>query len=112
MLEQPQCLACKALSFFRGEGRMWAILYKAEEEAWVMSMANERSGCADRPMPETPAEYLAWINDELEIQQDQLEGYPEETDRKGYIELLTRVVSELRMLGVEEDQGCVEGIAV
>ncbi|OPY05599.1 MAG: hypothetical protein A4E61_00247 [Syntrophorhabdus sp. PtaB.Bin184] len=112
MLAQPQCLACKALTFFRGEGRRWAILHKAEEEGWVMSMVNERAGCANRSMPETPADYLAWINDELEIQQAQLEAYPEETDRKGYIDLLTKVVSELRVLGVEIDQSYVEGIAV
>lgn len=78
-----------------------AILSAAEARAGLVSMAQERAACGEWPTPETPADFLFWIEDEEQIQRDLAEARPEEAEERApYADLLHHYAALLRQAGV------------
>ncbi len=77
------------------------ILAKWEIKIGVCSMAQDRVACGRwrEPSPWTPADYLAWVEDEAKIHEERCADHPEE-DQKEYASLLREVAKELREAGV------------
>ncbi|MEW5869895.1 MAG: hypothetical protein AB1894_11510 [Chloroflexota bacterium] len=98
-----------ALRLGSGEGRsgqvtalVWRMLTEAEETFGAKSMARERAACGGWPTPRSVADFLMWLEDEVEIQQQQSAGHPNEmTERLAYAAALSELAAELRGLGFE-----------
>lgn len=71
------------------------ILLKAEDEISVLSMARDRAASGGWPEPKTPGDFLMWIEDEKNVQED-----INDPDGKGYILSLSILAMRLRSLGI------------
>jgi hypothetical protein len=69
------------------------ILQEAEATDLVMSTMRERAACGGWPELKTPADFLAWIEDESSF----IETYG---DRPAYVQRLKEVAERLRDLGI------------
>lgn len=77
------------------------VLKYAESELGAVSLANERASYGEWPVPESPADYLMWIEDEAEIQEAGAEAHPYEADTwTTYAIALRKFAADLRELGV------------
>lgn len=80
----------------------WRMLAEAEEAFGAKSMALERSACGGWPTPRSVADFLMWLEDEAEIQQQQSADHPDEmTERLVYAAALSELAAELRGLSFE-----------
>ncbi len=78
-----------------------AVLELAELTAGVKEMAEERAAHGEWPAPMTVADYLAWIEDEATIQEEQAADHSQERgDRIADALALQAVACHLRCLGV------------
>jgi hypothetical protein len=78
------------------------ILIMAEKQIGAVSMARDRASCGEWPDPISPAEFLAWIEDEEEIQRDNAASSPAEAaEILPYAELLGHYAGLLRACDVE-----------
>ena len=78
-----------------------AVLELAELTAGVKAMAEERAAHGAWPPPMTVADYLAWIEDEATLQEEQAADHPlERGDRIADALALRAVACHLRCLGV------------
>lgn len=65
------------------------------------AMAEERAACGNWPAPKTEADYLMWIEDEIEVQKDQADAQPNEApERLAYASELSQASLDLRSAGV------------
>lgn len=93
------------------------ILREAEDTIGVKSMAEDRAACGGWPKPVTVADYLMWIEDEAEVQDDQAKeaDSPDEiTERTVYAAALQEVAKKLRDQGFRPSAApwdCEEGVA-
>lgn len=70
----------------------------------VMAAIVDRAACGEWPLPETPSDFLAWIMDEVEVQQDMIRDTADNlecTKRKDYIALLVWIGGRLRRAHVK-----------
>jgi hypothetical protein len=82
----------------------FAILDEAEDAIGVKSLARERASCGEWPIPQTPGEFLFWIEDEAVHQEDMTEVEAEllegnETRLQTHTQALREVADRLRDLG-------------
>lgn len=78
------------------------ILIIAEKQGGAVSIARDRASCGEWPDPVSPAEFLAWIEDEEEIQRDIAKDSPAEAaERLPHAEILGHYAGLLRAAGVE-----------
>jgi hypothetical protein len=75
--------------------------YSLQELDEVKEIIRDRAACGEWPLPETPAELLAWIEDEAEIQEQQLKDHPNEDDRAPYIKVLRAITAHMRASEIE-----------
>lgn len=80
------------------------ILKLADQELQVVSMADDRASCGEWAQPVTPADYLMWIEDEVEMQREIADfagkAAEEITSRNDYAERLDYWAKALRAAGV------------
>lgn len=77
------------------------ILMEAEETVGAISMARDRASCGEWPMPMSPEDYVSWIIDEAELQEEQAATHPEEADeRLPYAKALRDISARLQAAGV------------
>jgi hypothetical protein len=78
----------------------WNILKEVDEAVGVMDLAKERASCGGYNPPIFIGQYLMWIKDEAEMQEE-IYGVSDEKDPgvEAYIRLLKDVVEELVGLG-------------
>ena len=69
------------------------------EHPYCVELARERASCGCWPAPNSPSDFLMWIEDEADTQADQGEQYPDE-NRKPYAAYLREVADLLRDTGV------------
>ena len=78
-----------------------SVLEMAELTADAKTLAEERAANGDWPAPVTVADYLAWIEDEATIQEEQAADHSQERgDRIADALALQAVACHLRCLGV------------
>lgn len=82
------------------------ILEEAEREIQAKSMAEDRACCGEWSYPKTPADYLMWLEDEAELQQnlmfaDETLDSPEVKAREDYASRLLFYSRLLREFGVK-----------
>jgi hypothetical protein len=97
---------CKHDEKLAEESKAWKVLIEANNELGVMDMARERAACGEWPQPETPGDYLAWIEDEATIQEEQaaaeIDWIPGAfQERMTYANALRTVARKLRSLSVQ-----------
>lgn len=92
------------------ESRAMIYLYTVEDDCCHVSMAQDRCACgADvdeqyANFPTTPAVILAWMKDELRIQNEQVSfNEAEYENRRSYIEVLERDIAVLETIGIDAD---------
>lgn len=79
------------------------ILIQGEKNARAMTMARERAADGGWRKPQTPADYLGWIEDEIKVLGAVLKEKLSDADRTSaseYGEALRMVVRKLRLIGV------------
>jgi hypothetical protein len=78
------------------------ILTIAEKHIGAVSMARDRASCGEWPDPVSPAEFMAWIEDEEQIQRDNAASSPAEAaEMLPYAETLGHYAALLRACGVQ-----------
>jgi hypothetical protein len=87
--ENPAC----APSISQADQWAFQILQEAEATDLVISTLRERAACGGWPEPKTPADFLAWIDDESSL----IETYG---DRPAYVQRLKEFAERLRDLGI------------
>ena len=82
------------------------ILDEQEPSLHLMEMARDRFACGSWPesydhyLPSTPEDYLAWIEDEINIQTHQISLGHEYSERSKYVSAMAKVALALRFCGV------------
>ena len=89
-----------ATTFLDEQPRAWKILLRASD---IVDGILDRAACGEWPLPETPADFLAWIDDERQIQEDFLADdihEDERSQRGAYVRRLGEIFRELRDAGI------------
>ena len=80
--------------------RAWRILAEADEAFNIKSLVIERAACSNRLAPNTISDYLMYIEEEAEFQEQiAVAGHPKGGQCMILVRALRGVVSELRKLG-------------
>jgi len=78
------------------------VLAYAERIFGIQTWLTERAANGGWSPPATPADYLAWIEDEARSQEEQAADHPDERADRLYLALALRTVAtHLRCLGVQ-----------